>query len=479
MPTGIVNSLQEFLILARIRIARLFTILPGITLFLIPSPILRAEEGKALPVLRRVIVLSLPPGVPTDSRTRQILESQRLKQARRRQRPRRRLFAASPPSQPPTLPRPLGFVDKPRKKASPEANTPLTSAQQLALAQSLFTDAFRERLRERSHATVLSEAEVEAALRELHLTPSEAVEEVQARRLCSRLQSDAVLIPRISLVTIRQGATEDVTLWGKMHVVLPSRTETSPAVRNFRSLPMAGASSVGRDLFHRAYLKPTLQLLQEAATQTAALTVTALRTGEAVPLMQLGERVAIMPVTAPASADALLLTSEGRRTLPDFVKGLPKDVSPFFAPDLLPIPPEAIVPPEEIRRLLRVIPRPLDPAIWKHEDNPECSVAQALGRRIGVDYVLMARINEVEVEEERPRVMIRSARAEATGALVRVRDGALLWHDRCTATMSVPFNTPDYLGRRETIPEIIADAERFALLELRRRFHKYRAAYER
>jgi hypothetical protein len=71
--------------------------------------------------------------------------------------------------------------------------------------------------------------------------------------------------------------------------------------------------------------------------------------------------------------------------------------------------------------------------------------------------------------------MMETATAEAIGALVRVSDGAILWNERTTATMTAgkPGPQPESVRRR-----VAVDAVRFSLVQLERRFRQYRLRFE-
>ena len=60
--------------------------------------------------------------------------------------------------------------------------------------------------------------------------------------------------------------------------------------------------------------------------------------------------------------------------------------------------------------------------------------------------------------------------------LVRIGDGVALWSDRAAATMTV--RPEDSLTASLSDQQVAEDAVRFALLELQRRFRRYRASFE-
>ena len=68
-----------------------------------------------------------------------------------------------------------------------------------------------------------------------------------------------------------------------------------------------------------------------------------------------------------------------------------------------------------------------------------------------------------------------SASAEAIGALVRVSDGAVLWNEQTRATMTEQAGNARLDKARR---HMAADAVRFALLQLERRFRQYRLRFQ-
>jgi hypothetical protein len=273
---------------------------------------------------------------------------------------------------------------------------------------------------------------------------------------------------------------------------------------------VAGAASTGRVWFHHIYVKTKPELVDEAARQAAALAAHTLTTGEIGPLMRFGERVAILPVSAPTVADKLVFTAQGRKVLPAAVHDLPADVSEKFAPDLLPLFPDSILRPAGA--MLRQIPPAT--ALWTGEDTPNTNALRVLGRQLRVDYLLLARVTSLElsvgppdptrgtqaIPNQKPEVAPeetkqnraanvlllegtaqqpvweREARAEAVGALVRVEDGVVVWQHRATATMTARSPVGGAEGAADK--QVMADAVRFALVELQRLFWDYRARFE-
>lgn len=409
----------------------------------------------------------------------------------------------------------------------PAKSDNINEAQLRQLGETLLTDALGERLREKLGVAVVPEAEMRAALVAVGLSPADAMTGEGAKRLCAYLGCDALLEARLRNVSIQEARTRQVTLRAEIYVPylhLPSQEATgktslgrnaspdtiapanSPPSRPrrigrgaaagglfipIRQFAVSGADSIGRLFFRAEFARSKPDMILMAAKQAAAQAVHTLQTGEIAPFMRDSERLAFFPVGAPTRADKLLFTAQGRRLLSEAVPDLAPDVSAGFAPDLLPLSPNALISPEEVRKTLE-LPSDRLIALWKPDGRPEVARIQDLGRFLRVDYVLLARVAEVQIEEGPSAQQLesstplspdapleREARADAIGALVRVADGTLLWNERASATMTVRPGDITSLKRNLTDKQIAQDAVRFALIQLQRRFRAYRARYER
>lgn len=483
-----------------------------------PASASGASQGRAPNVqtaLIRRVALLVPESSVTD-RLQALLASVRSARARGR----RSGLVPSPPS----APKPAKPPGPDRGRAagrgpSADAGDRITPAQLRVLAQTLFGRALADRLHARLAMTIVPEADLREALAALRLSFAEAAEPEGARQLCARLDCDALFVPQVTAVAVHEGRARDLAVWGVVRIPgirLPGGRIGLPARRRRASPPghstspppeevmVAGAASGGPALFHSGYSRTKIELVDSAAAQAAALAVHTLWTGEAAPLLQPGERLAIAPVSAPVQADMLLFTAGGRQVRPGAVRNLPADVSPRFTPDLLPLFDVSIRSAQETRRVLWA--QADSPAsLWAFENAPNIVRVQALGRQLGVDYVLLARVTDIEVEdgpperlaltrpaivqdrrgaptpagrEKAPEDIERAARAEAVGALVRVGDGALLWRDRAAATMTVRLSHGK-TAVGTTGRQVAEDAVHFALLQLQRQFRSYRAGFER
>lgn len=376
--------------------------------------------------------------------------------------------------------------------------------QRVPLAQALFVDVLAARLQDRLGVSVAGENEVSDALKALHLTPEQAMQPANARLLCVRLHCGAALMPRVTACTVREDGTRDAMVFAQVRIVTngsaatpmlrkPSAKSTLPA----EGAPMpadwpmqmetAGTSSSDRVLFHKQYKQPQGDVIRDATQQAVNLLLHALRTGQEAPFLRAEDRIAVTPTLLPSGADKLVFTPKGRRVEPVLLEPFAVSLLPLFLPDLMPVAPERIVGETEVREALSA--QQSAPALlWKGEDQPARERVQALGRRLRADYVLQARITDVQLSESAPEThasadipaseQTHAARVEATAALTRIGDGALLWHDRVTATMAA---SPATVGSRapQTNQTLIRDATHFALVELQRRLRRYRNTFEK
>lgn len=462
-------------------------------------------------VVPRVAILSIPEPQADNARVKRIIAVERATVARRRRGRRRGRPAAEQPS---TGSRPAGG-SAPTKSASLDAG--VTPEQLRAVAGTLFVDATSDRIQDALGAVIVPNTEVGAAMSALHLSMAEAAAPAGAAALCRSLRVDALVVCRLTRVDVRQAVSRDVSVWFKVAAPFanvsyaPSRGgrggESRAVFAPPTSFSVAGAASCGRAFLRPTYNKSVLVLVREATQRAAAEAARTLRTGKVAPLARDGDRIAIAPVLSPATADALLFRASGRRTLAAAVNDLPRDVSDRFTPDLLPLAPAAIIDARAVRQLLlRTGAEP--ETLWREHERPDTARVCAVGRRLRVDYVLMARVTDIEIEEgpleivpsitsidptevrtgagpdAAPMVATNEetecgARAEVTGALVRVADGVVLWDSRTTATMTARPPRRGAAFTRDSERRVAVDAVRFALLHLQRELASYRAGFDR
>ena len=365
-----------------------------------------------------------------------------------------------------------------QKKTPPLPPLVLSEAQWNALAERFYLDALRTRLKTHLKVSVVSEVELLQKRNELRLSPRdlELSRPETVRRLATSLKADAVLFPRSVQIGRNGSSLRVVTLKTEFGVSRPSEAASGRETR----FSLVGSATSERSFVTGNSGKTDVTLTLEAARSAAEQTVHTLATGELFPLAIPGVRVALAPTVAVKTADRLRFSPQGRKTELDAVQDLPTDLTALFTPSLLPVMRDRTKSPEWVRRTLRVkgwLPADL----WETQDKISAVRVQEIGRILGVDYVLLARVTQAEVDGDAntpsPEGILFEGRAEAVGVFVRVSDGVVLWTDRVSTSLSV--RSPD-AGGRVKIPterKAVQEAERFALLQLVRRFGEYRSGF--
>lgn len=457
--------------------------------------------------IRRVVVLAPPRAIMPTPQVQQRIEQERARRSKARHKSKRRL----PVPQVSSAPNVAASTVSASNISTPTVSTPNISTssgktdavapeQRAALAQALLVDTLTERLQDRLGVVVAGENEVAAACQILHLTPEQAAQPDNARRLCVQLHCQAALVPHITACTLREAATRDAAVFAQLETVfVPTQAEqvpsgkaaandTPPLAQWPARLEVAGTASSDRVLLHSAYKQPQADLIRDATQQAVNILLHALRTGEQAPFMRMEDRIAVSPVLAPEGADKLIFTTSGRRVMPASVGELHASVTALFLPDLLPLAPGHILDENDVA--VAFAAQGLKPKeLWKGEDQPAINRVQTLGRSLRVHYVLLSRVTDVELSESEgasdaisngtATERQRGVRVEAVAALVRVGDGALLWHDRAIATLAAPLPEFTVNGKSPSTQSLVRDATRFALVELQRRLRRYRSTFEK
>lgn len=426
-------------------------------------------------ILRRVILLTPP---CSDATARNWIAQERS----RKQKPPRSTKDA--PDRASRIARLLG-----QQEEEATARETATTGQLQAFGEAVFADAVALRLKERLQTQVLSGSVVEAALKTQGWTPDTAAKPQNAPRLCAELESDALLVVSPAEVTVQEGRARTVTFRIRMQLPVlrvmpaaPNQVSASPSVpvaAPLTTLHVSGEASVGRVLFRTDFVLSRRRLVRDAALSAAARAVHTLITGETDPLEREGVRLSVTPIPAPAQADCLRFTARGRIVLPGAVQGLITDGTPLFSPSLFPLKENAIIRPKRTAEALRQMGETAE-HLWTAEGRPNVALLCVLGKRLQVDYVLFACIASVDVLDvpfgksgsEAEREI--EAQAEVAGGLVRVADGALLWQERANASMRERIKSETRVQQADIAARIAHQAEYFALLQLQRRFQRFR-----
>lgn len=439
----------------------------------IPPGKREGQAGDVIPfyLMRRIIVLNIPPPQGGEAPLQRLVTQQRERQAnRKRRRNRFRLNLTPPQSAPKQKIYPIYGKTKSKPKAARDPDV-VPPEQRMAAAQGLLADALVQRLRDQQGIVTPSEAEVRAALKRLGLTLKTAQLPDNAERLCAALECQAMLIPRVTQVIVQDRVTRDALLFAEV------TTAGTPPVNTVDSLPervrATGVAHVSHKWFHAIYLQTQGAILSAAAQEAAAMVVHTLRTGQEAPFTSPSVRVGIAPVPAPPTADELQFLSEGRRVVPEALRGLPTEATELFTPDLLPLPLSAV--------RIGVAANPL--SLWTSLDRVNLPRARALARRMGVDYLLLARVTSIELASGPPDTLTapsvisdtggisQEARATTVGVLVRASDGALLWEDHASAAQATPPGDPG------DVRHAVHSAVHYALVALTSQFTHYRESF--
>ncbi len=441
--------------------------------------------------VRRVALLI--PETSKDALVVRVVAAEHANHARRR---RPGLFAPKPTE---TGRKPASPIRKPVDKKAPPSTAPdneteYSPAQLRSIAETLFWDSLADRLDNHIAAQVVPQTDLLAALAELKLSRSALLSRAQVAALCAKLNCEAILLPSACRIRTREADVRALSLWSSIRVVRAvgrqSAANSSGRLERPVDFPVAGASYSEHAPFSDHFFKDWPQIASEAARQAADVAGRTLETGVAAPFVNESDRVAIAPVAAPTHADALMFHMGGRTVEPAALRAMPADVSSYFRPDMLPLFPDRIVSAKTAADAVSA-EHASDENLWTANEMPDSVRVVALGKRLKVKYVLMARVPDLEIavttvpasvagsspRDLRPDADAQeSATAEAIGALVRVSDGAVLWNARTTATMSggVRANETPAASRRR----IARDAVRFSLVQLDRRFRQYRHRFE-
>ncbi len=410
-----------------------------------------SDPDSEQPTLKRIVIVT-PPGTP-DARIAKWLGEDARSGKRKAARSR--------------------FSDILQEKPKPE---PLPTGTQLqTYAGLVFAKALEQKLQRRARSLIVPQPKARQAAAFL-------LDKEQARQLCQEMQADALMQIATPHIEIREGIVRDVIVRTTVHLPyarpVQPKADVDPMFA-FASLATVGSDSTGRNLLSGNYIDALRDQVKTAAKQAAARAVHQLLTHERDLVTENGARWMVLPVPSPVAADKLRFTPQGRIFEPKAITKLPSDVSDLFTPNLMPLNEENRVSAREVQAFLSRRGEAITEA-WQSATVPNIARVREWAKALRGDYVLMAHVTSLEMEEsplEEGGGKDREAQAETFGALVRVSDGKILWQDRASASLRVRPR----VGQRkfETDAEIVGDAAMFALLELQRRFARYRAQFER
>ncbi len=238
-----------------------------------------------------------------------------------------------------------------------------------------------------------------------------------------------------------------------------------------RPIPVVGVCHVPHELLRKVYLLSRGSVLWQACMNCAREAVHIIWAGGTDPFASANSSLLIAPTPSLPNSDLLQFTSTGRVAVPSGLKNLPTNVSSLFHPNLLPLNMQNIVSASTASEAMEASSL-TSKSLWTGTV-PDLSVVTNLGKRLKVDYVLMARITDLEATSgpTQRRPFRFDGRAIAVGDLVRVSDGAILWQSTAEDTMH------GYKASRSDTAKIMRFAELFALSGIADKFDSYKKSF--
>lgn len=354
----------------------------------------------------------------------------------------------------------------------------------------LFNDSIAKRLHDRLNITIVPTGEIEEMLRKNHFAITDIAKPEVVSQIGSQLNCDIAIIPKLDKFVYSERADRELIIWSRIQVIdlrIKANIETTQAKENgnkkgklllSNTIEAAGSSRCGRAAFQNRYVKTWIRLGAEAVEHAASQSVHTLQTGDSDPFENRKIRIGILPVYSPTECDMLLFTKSNRKVIASGIHDLPSDISDRFMPDVFPILSENIQGTSAslaIMKEMKLNPKQL----WISDEHPDMTNIKKIADRMRVDFILLARISDLEVQTGQAGSVASEqeieARAEAIADLISVKDVKVIWKDRATATMM--HKSKSGIGS-QLDHKTITDAERFALLQLQRRFQTYRMHFE-
>ena len=466
------------------------------------------EQNRKMAGFRKFGLISLQD--TSDSEARQVAETEKLVPEKRSRRSGFSLFRL------PSRPAPTDRKENGGAKAPPKPNSQesakLSLYQWKQVAEILFDSSVQTEISAKLNLPPLSAQEIATGKSKLSDTEKTLATEISLRRLMETTGCEFLMVPEIKRLSIETQNQRVVSTWGEVRLLFANSTRKVPYVNGIKSgLPenpperifFSSYSAVEKAPFQDSYPKSISQQVHESILKATHIVINQLFKDSQIPFLNQQERVVITPVSAPVRADALVFTDTGRQVIPGALKTLSPDLSAIFKPDLLPLTNSSFVSVSEFTMALSSLHLEQD-ALWLENDTPNIEVILAVGAKLKADWLLVARVADVELSsapsEESPegsrKAMVsehnsregvkrksfqvsREARAVANGALIRISDGKILWQDRTVASMSSSnvsvANPKDFSSAKR----LATDATRFSLLQLQRHFNLYRRQFER
>lgn len=378
--------------------------------------------------------------------------------------------------------------------AKPKApQTPYSDAQLRMFGESVFVSALRALAQERLKAGAPLQEDLQKQMAGAKAEGAEDLRPSALQKIADALDCELILLAMNCSVEVRDSRERVVVF--RAQVAAPAYALGGERFIGESRFPIAGTASASRSVLFGEYSKGLPELIAESANLAARRTLHALQHSELPPFLLPNARFALAPSVSRTTADRLLFLSEGRKTLLNDVAMLPADVSEMFPVRIPPLFADSLLEPSVVKRALQELGESAA-NLWVDSERPNAKLIQALGKRLGADYFLIAHITDLEgygaipkpIEGASPSPaqnpnaqddgIAFQARAVAYGVLVRANDGATLWKDRADSTLSL---------RRENLNPIrpiserkmLQNSIRFSLAALERSFARYGANFER
>lgn len=369
---------------------------------------------------------------------------------------------------------------------------PYSDTQLRMLGESVFISTLRSLAQERLKASTPPQEELQKQLVNAKAEGGEDLDIPSLGKVADALDCELLLLPQHCSVEVID-RTERVVVF-RAEMVAQTYTLGGQKPYNQSRFPIAGTSASTRSVVFGEYGKTLPQMVAESATIAAKRVVHALQWNELPPFLLPRVRFALAPVISLPNADRLLFTPDGRKTLLNDITTLPREVSEMFSVHIPPLFADSFLETRVVKRKLQELGERAS-NLWVDSERPNTELIRTLGAGLEVDYLLLVHITDLEGYGAVPKPtessvpagsispkemdggVVFQARAVAFGALVRVKDGTILWKDRSDVVMSL---RQENLSLIHPISEqkMIQNSIRFALMGLERSFTRYGVSFE-
>lgn len=290
----------------------------------------------------------------------------------------------------------------------------------------------------------------------------------------ARLGADALIATSVEGFGVRGSTQREVWMLVSAKVLKADGTVLGP----YRAY---GWETRLRIPLFKSLITPDEKLAESAGDQAGRELAHALETG-VEPLFANWRAAAIVPAAIPAVVAKEL---ENGSSAAIAIPSVQRAADVLFQPAIPPFVP--IVPHQRVTAALRRMG--LQPGdLWTAEGEPDTAYAVRLGRRLGVDYLFISRVEDLALTEEAVSVpdgaamrpgLERRADAVAKAALIRTSDGAVVWEDRLAGRTAARTEYVRHVPRIRTDEQCIGDAVRIAYAYLLFSLDDYRRSLVR